>query len=126
MANKDKDKDKPQETGGVVADESTPTTAAQDAAIAAANSEPQSDGDDEGEVTEHKGGPTAGDGEVAFTTSTKPSDRHVKAAEPGDDGYNVYSDPVIPSSALAEVVAAELAGGDKSPTRDALVEASKQ
>lgn len=71
----------------------------------------------------------------ADTPTTAAQDAAVKAAvsdekplQPGDDGYSPFTDPVIPSSALAEVVAVELASGKKgkSPTREALVEAAKQ
>src|SRR5256885_1865678 len=58
----------------------------------------------------------------ADTPTTANQDAAVNAAvsdqkdvlQPGDDGYDANSDPVIPSSALAEVVAAELAGSDGS------------
>jgi len=42
------------------------------------------------------------------------------AKKPGDDDYNPYTDPLIPTSDLQQAVAMELAGGDESPTWDAL------
>lgn len=42
--------------------------------------------------------------------------------KPGDEGYNPRLDPLVTSSALAQIIAVELAGsgGKKSPTWDAL------
>lgn len=52
-------------------------------------------------------------------------ERHKRLAEapkPGDDNYNPYTDPLIPTSTLQQAVATELAGLGKSPTWDALHE----
>jgi len=62
---------------------------------------------------------------MAGSEPTAEDKAKVEPLEPGDDGYNPYTDPVIPSSTLALDVAAELAGGGESPTRDALVDAAK-
>lgn len=46
-----------------------------------------------------------------------------EAKKPGDDGYNAHKDPLVPSSTLATVIMTELAGGDESPTWNALNDA---
>ena len=66
--------------------------------------------------------PTTSNQDAAINAAVSDKDQ----LQPGDDGYSANTDPVIPSSALAEVVAAELAGDGTSPTRDALVEAQKK
>jgi hypothetical protein len=57
--------------------------------------------------------------------------RHEKmdeAKKPGDEGYSPFKDPMVPSSTLAAVIAAELAGEDSegSPTWDALNDAYQE
>jgi hypothetical protein len=46
-----------------------------------------------------------------------------EASKPGDEDYNPYTDPLIPTSTLQQTVAKELEGLGKSPTWDALKEA---
>lgn len=47
-----------------------------------------------------------------------------EAKKPGDEGYNAYTDPLVPSSTLADVITAELAGDSTdSPTWNSLNEA---
>lgn len=50
-----------------------------------------------------------------------------KLQNPKDKGYSPYSDPSVPSSAVAEVIVQELGGGKKgkSPTLDACRKAYK-
>lgn len=54
--------------------------------------------------------------------------RHEKleeALKPGDEGYNAFTDPMVPSSTLAQIITTELAAEDatESPTWNALNEA---
>ena len=54
--------------------------------------------------------------------------RHEKledAKKPGDEGYNAFKDPMVPTSTLAQTIMTELAaeGADSSPTWDALNDA---
>lgn len=46
--------------------------------------------------------------------------------DPTDEEYSPYNDPAVPSSAVAEVITAELAGGGDSPTLDACRKAYKE
>ena len=46
--------------------------------------------------------------------------RLAEAPQPGDENYNPYTDPLIPTSSLQQIVATELAGSGESATWDAL------
>lgn len=56
-------------------------------------------------------------------------ERLEEAKKPGDDGYNAYKDPMVPSSTLADAIMTELAAEDSngnSPTWDALNDAYQE
>lgn len=50
---------------------------------------------------------------------------NARKAEPGDENYSPYNDPDVPSSAVAEQIAAELRGEGKSRTLDGIREQKK-
>lgn len=52
--------------------------------------------------------------------------QEARKAEPGDENYSPYKDPDVPSSAVAEQIARELAAGEgKSRTLDGIREQKK-
>lgn len=56
-------------------------------------------------------------------------ERMEDAKKPGDDGYNAYKDPMVPTSTLADAIMTELAAEDNdgtSPTWDALNDAYQE
>lgn len=67
------------------------------------------------------GSPPVDDNDNDEDTEDEVDDEDVEV----DEDYDPYKDPDVPSSAIAQVIAAELAGGEGSPTLDAVREAKK-
>ena len=74
-------------------------------------------------------GPIGWNGVSSGSTPDEVTERRHAALEdakkPGDEGYNAFKDPMVPTSTLAETIMTELAaeGADSSPTWDALNDA---